>query len=61
VMLFSNVVDVDLYQRVESPPGFATPALLCPGSYYSPESPMAAVSITAWAASPIPGDSASPI
>jgi polysaccharide biosynthesis protein PslH len=41
VMLFSNMVDVDVYQRVEPPPGFVKPALLCPGSYYSPESPMA--------------------
>jgi len=41
VMLFSNVVDVDAYAAVSAPAGFSKPALVSPGSYYSPESPMA--------------------
>src|SRR5262249_24506253 len=36
VLLFSNVVDVDSYTPVSPPAGFSRPALVSPGTFYSP-------------------------
>ena len=41
IRLFSNVVDLDSYAPVGPPEGFSKPAIVLPGTFYSPESPMA--------------------